>query len=168
MSNLAATRLAQERKNWRKDHPHGFVAKPDVDKKTGEANLMKWQCTIPGKQNTSWEGGEFPVSMEFSKDYPSKPPRVMLPKGFFHPNVYPTGLICLSILNEEKGWKPSISVKQILVGVQDLLDNPNNSDPANQEAYQTLKSSKVKYQERVIAEVRQYKAVGGDDDVIVM
>ena len=27
---------------------------------------------------------------------------------FFHPNVYPTGSICLSILNEEKGWKASI------------------------------------------------------------
>jgi hypothetical protein len=31
----------------------------------------------------------------------------------FHPNVYPSGTICLSILDEEKGWKPSITIKQV-------------------------------------------------------
>ena len=31
----------------------------------------------------------------------------------FHPNVYPSGTICLSILNEEKAWKPAISLKQV-------------------------------------------------------
>ena len=156
MSNLAATRLAQERKNWRKDHPHGFVAKPDVDKKTGEANLMKWQCTIPGKQNTSWEGGEFPVSMEFSKDYPSKPPRVMLPKGFFHPNVYPTGLICLSILNEEEGWAPSITIKQILLGIQDLLKTPNPLSPAQSDAYVMYTQDRTEYNRLVKEQSKKY------------
>ena len=79
-------------------------------------------------------------------------------------------LICLSILNEEKGWKASISVKQILVGVQDLLDNPNNDDAANQEAYSSLKRSKEQYKKRVIEEVGKYKKnyTVGDDDVIVM
>jgi hypothetical protein len=33
--------------------------------------------------------------------------------ALFHPNVYPSGTICLSILDEEKGWKPSITVKQV-------------------------------------------------------
>ena len=76
----------------------------------------------------------YPVKLEFSNDYPSRPPKVSLPAGFFHPNVFPSGKICLSILNEDKAWKPSITVKQILVGVQDLLDNPNNSDPAQDQA----------------------------------
>lgn len=30
----------------------------------------------------------------------------------FHPNVYPSGTVCLSILNEENGWKPAITLKQ--------------------------------------------------------
>jgi ubiquitin-protein ligase len=41
--------------------------------------------------------------------------------ALFHPNVYPSGTVCLSILNEEKDWKPSISVPQILLGIQELL-----------------------------------------------
>jgi|TARA_B110000977_G_scaffold191570_1_gene263883 ubiquitin-conjugating enzyme E2 I len=69
---------------------------------------------------------------------------VKLPAGFFHPNIYPSGKVCLSILNEDKAWKPSITVKQILVGVQELLDNPNNGDAANSQAYAMFKN-KVEY-----------------------
>ena len=36
----------------------------------------------------------------------------------FHPNVYPSGTVCLSILDEEKDWRPAITVKQILLGIQ--------------------------------------------------
>ena len=30
--------------------------------------------------------------------------------------VYPSGTICLSILDEDKGWRPAITVKQLLLG----------------------------------------------------
>ena len=32
----------------------------------------------------------------------------------FHPNVYPSGTVCLSILNEDEGWKPAITIKQVI------------------------------------------------------
>lgn len=51
-----------------------------------------------------------------------------------HPNIYPSGTVCLSILNEEEDWKPAISVKQILLGIQKLLkDEPNINSPAQYE-----------------------------------
>lgn len=50
---------------------------------------------------TDWEGGFFPLTLHFSEDYPSKPPKCKFPQGFFHPNVYPSGTVCLSILNED-------------------------------------------------------------------
>lgn len=81
-------------------------------------NLMKWKCYIPGVQGTDWEGGFFPLTMEFTDDYPTKPPKCKFPAGFFHPNIYPSGTVCLSILNEDEGWRPSITVKQILLGIQ--------------------------------------------------
>lgn len=37
---------------------------------------MKWKCFIPGKKGTDWEGGFYPLSMEFTDDYPAKPPKV--------------------------------------------------------------------------------------------
>lgn len=36
----------------------------------------------------------------------------------------------------EQGWRPAITVKQILVGIQDLLDQPNPADPAQTDGYQ--------------------------------
>ena len=68
-------------------------------------------------------------------DYPSKPPKCLLffsvyrktvppvaynrylgkfTPALFHPNVYPSGTVCLSILDEEKDWKPAITIKQVM------------------------------------------------------
>ncbi|CAG2169314.1 unnamed protein product [Oppiella nova] len=112
---MAQARLVQERKCWRKDHPHGWIAKPKKNA-DGTDCLLTWECTITGSERTPWEGGAFPITLKFSEDYPARPPECYFPTGFFHPNVYPSGKICLSIINtpENKGtWKPSITVKQV-------------------------------------------------------
>jgi Ubiquitin-conjugating enzyme len=36
---------------------------------------MKWSCGIPGKANTIWDPAVYPLTMEFTEDYPSKPPK---------------------------------------------------------------------------------------------
>ena len=36
---------------------------------------MRWKCSIPGREGTDWQGGFFPLTMEFSEDYPAKPPK---------------------------------------------------------------------------------------------
>ena len=89
---------------------------------------------------TDWEGGFYDLTIFFSDDYPSKPPKCKFPPNFFHPNVYPSGTVCLSILNEDTDWRPAITVKQILVGIQELLDQPNPNDPAQTDAYQCFTS----------------------------
>lgn len=76
----------------------------------------------------------------------------------FHPNVYPSGTVCLSILNEEEAWKPSITIKQILLGVQDLLNDPNPESPAQAEAYNLFKKDRVEYEKRVKRVVRENPA----------
>merc|ERR1711918_211178 len=77
-----------------------------------------WECGIPGKESTDWAGGLYKLTMEFSEDYPSKPSKCKFTPPLFHPNVYPSGTVCLSILNEEEDWRPGITVKQMLVGIQ--------------------------------------------------
>ncbi|BBG95213.1 sumo conjugation enzyme 1 [Prunus dulcis] len=150
----------------------GFVAKPETGP-DGAINLMIWQCIIPGKSSTDWEGGYFPLTLHFSEDYPSKPPKCKFPQGFFHPNVYPSGTVCLSILNEDSvsnqhcsnrsmeivGWRPAITVKQILVGIQDLLDQPNPADPAQTDGYQLFIQEPAEYKRRVRQQAKQYPPV---------
>ena len=71
MSGIAVGRLTEERKNWRKDHPPGFSAKP-MKKDDNSTDVMLWETGIPGKTGTDWEGGVFKVTMEFPDEYPSK------------------------------------------------------------------------------------------------
>ncbi len=76
----------------------------------------------------------------------------------FHPNVYPSGTVCLSILNEEEAWKPAITIKQILLGVQDLLNDPNPESPAQAEAYNMFKRDRAQYDRRIKQIVRENAA----------
>jgi ubiquitin-conjugating enzyme E2 I len=51
MSAIALARLGEERKNWRKEHPTGFYARP-LKAADNSINLMKWEIGIPGKEGT--------------------------------------------------------------------------------------------------------------------
>ncbi|GBP64733.1 SUMO-conjugating enzyme UBC9-A [Eumeta japonica] len=142
MSGIASARLAEERKAWRKDHPFGFVARP-MKNPDGSLNLMTWECAIPGKKGD---------------DYPSSPPKCKFEPPLFHPNVYPSGTVCLSLLDEEKDWRPAITIKQILLGIQDLLNEPNVKDPAQAEAYTIYCQNRLEYDKRVRAQARAMAA----------
>ena len=36
---------------------------------------MRWSCGIPGKEGTIWEGGVYPLTIEFTEDYPARAPK---------------------------------------------------------------------------------------------
>lgn len=154
---IARGRLQEERKCWRKDHPHGFVAKPGL-LGDGTQDILNWEVVIPGKDGGLWEGARVPMTMTFTEDYPNKPPlckfKLVHGKPLFHPNVYPSGKICLSLLDADKGWKPSLTIKHLLVGIQTLLDDPNNLDPAQEEPFRAYKYNKEEYNAKVKAQVQ--------------
>ena len=56
--------LMEDRKQWRRDHPFGFFAKP-VRTPQGVLDLKKWECGVPGKDKTLWEGGLFKLDVLF-------------------------------------------------------------------------------------------------------
>eukprot|EP01083_Nonionella_stella_P081026 222967_1 len=156
MSGIALTRLAEERKAWRKSHPHGFFARPNKSP-DGSTNLLCWKCGIPGPQGSAWEGGLYKLNIYFTEEYPNKPPKCQFDQALFHPNIYPSGTVCLSILNEEKGWKPAITVRVMLEGIQKLLSEPNNEDPAQKDPFELYKKDKDAYWARVRIEARKYQ-----------
>ncbi|KAJ5653371.1 Ubiquitin-conjugating enzymeE2 [Penicillium lividum] len=202
--SLCQNRLQEERKQWRRDHPFGFVAKP-YKTPQGTLDLKRWECAVPGKKDTLWEGGVYKLDVLFpdgesycafhvdpyadldllssrQNTLPSLPsvrlatllmvlithnrnaPRTRLIKlmnsgkftpPLFHPNVYPSGTVCLSILNEEEAWRPSITIRQILIGIQDLLNDPNPESPAQADAYNLFKKDRPAYERRVRQVVKE-------------
>lgn len=119
-------------------------------------DLQRWEAGIPGKSRTLWADGVYPITIEYPDEYPSKPPKVKFPAGFYHPNIYPSGTVCLSILNEDQDWRPAITLKQIVLGVQDLLDSPNPNSPAQEPAWRAFSRNKSEYEKKVATQAKQY------------
>lgn len=53
-----------DRKQWRRDHPFGFYARP-YRNPNGVLDLKRWECGIPGKPQTLWDGGLFKLDVTF-------------------------------------------------------------------------------------------------------
>ena len=148
-SSKAVMRLRQERKLWRKDHPYNFVAKP-TKKDDGSSNLMRWTCKIPGLKNTPWASGIYGVTIGFCDNYPDTTPNVSFSPPIFHPNVYRSGSVCLSIL-KSSNWTSTMGVKHILLALQTLLNDPNAEDPANSEAAKLYTNDRGAYEHKIRA-----------------
>lgn len=91
-------------------------------------------------------------------EYPTKPPKCIFTPALFHPNVYPSGTVCLSILNEEEGWKPAITIREILLGIQMLLDEVNPDSPAQADAFHLFKKDRAQYEKRIRQIVKDNQA----------
>ena len=78
MSTPARRRLMRDFKRLQGDAPTGVTAAPK------EEDVMEWNAVIFGPDGTSWEGGTFKLKMQFSEDYPNKPPKVEFVSKLFH------------------------------------------------------------------------------------
>jgi len=71
------------------------------------------------------QDGTFKLTMEFSEEYPNKPPVVKFLSKMFHPNIYADGGICLDILQNR--WSPTYDVSAILTSIQSLVKDMSTS-----------------------------------------
>ncbi|QQP48562.1 Ubiquitin conjugating enzyme, partial [Caligus rogercresseyi] len=129
MSTSSRRRLMRDFKRLQEDPPAGVSGAP------GENNIMVWNAVIFGPHDTPFEDGTFKLTMEFSEEYPNKPPLVKFLSKMFHPNIYADGGICLDILQN----RPTYDVSAILTSIQSLLSDPN---PTHQPIPWPLNSSK--------------------------
>eukprot|EP00795_Rhopilema_esculentum_P000675 gene675-10381_t len=174
MSTPARRRLMRDFKRLQEDPPAGVSGAPtennimlwnavifglQEDPPAGvsgaptENNIMLWNAVIFGPEETPFEEGTFRLTMEFTEEYPNKPPIVKFISKMFHPNVYADGGICLDILQNR--WSPTYDVSSILTSIQSLLDEPNPNSPANSLAAQLYQYNRREYEKKVQAIVEQ-------------
>ena len=135
---MSIKRLQTEYKQYLND-PNTYYSISHDDK-----NFLKWNILLFGPSETIFEGGIFKCQLEFTKDYPNKPPIFKFTDSLFHPNIYPDGKVCISILHEgediygyehiSERWNPSHSVNSILMSLISILSEPNFESPANVDA----------------------------------
>lgn len=62
---------------------------------------------------TPYAGGIFKVKVTLGKDFPMSPPKAFFLTKIFHPNVAPSGEICVNTL--KKDWNPDLGIQHILL-----------------------------------------------------
>ncbi|KAK7506642.1 hypothetical protein BaRGS_00002117 [Batillaria attramentaria] len=90
-------------------------------------NLYEWASTILGPTGSVYEGGVFFLDINFSTEYPFKPPKVVFKTRIYHCNINSQGAICLDILKEN--WSPALTISKVLLSVCSLLTDCNPADP---------------------------------------
>jgi len=154
MSTQAAARLQKELKDLIKNPVGGFKVELADD-----SDLFNWIIYIQGASGTMFEGGIFKTKMTFPNDYPNAPPTLKFLSDFWHPNVYPDGKVCISILHTpdpmnqqetaDECWRPIHTAESILVSVVSMLSDPNFSSPANVDASNDWRKASEEYKKRV-------------------
>lgn len=168
--DVARQRLAQERRDLAKDCPFGCFARP-TKLADGSTDVFLWAAGIAPRSSSAYAlapGESYRVVMKFPLSFPSEPPLVSFAPSIFHTNVWAdTGLVCLSLLLDaghhggtvQSCWSPLLSLRQILLALQSLLDEPNPNSVANAEACELLRKSGVgAYTARVKSEAAGYPA----------
>ena len=132
--------------NCEKEEFDGIFAGP-VD----DSNMLEWEASITGPEESPYEGGNFNLRIFFPRDYPFRPFKVIFDTKIFHPNFsqYEGRNICchsLSYLGDGWSWSPDITISKLLKDIQDLLKNPDpDTGCVNLEAAKLYKKDRYKF-----------------------
>ncbi|CAF1546357.1 unnamed protein product, partial [Adineta steineri] len=108
-----------------------------------EDNILEWHYVIKGPNNSPYNGGIYHGKLLFPKEYPYKPPSIMIltPNGRFKTNTR----LCLSMSDfHPETWNPLWSVSSILSGLLSfMLENtPTYGSMDSTEEFKHLCASK--------------------------
>jgi len=124
-------------------------------------DLFLWNIIFEGPENTLYEGGFFKAQLKFPDDFPNNPPTMVFKTQMWHPNIYPDGKVCISILHPpgvdemnsqekaEERWRPILGVEAILMSVISMLNDPNTESPANLDASIQFRDDRQGYNKKV-------------------
>ncbi|KAF2765648.1 ubiquitin-conjugating enzyme [Teratosphaeria nubilosa] len=125
-------------------------------------SVFEWEIMLmlDEEQDSLYGGGCFRALMTFPPTYPLYPPTLKFINPLFHPNVYPSGDVCISILHPPEDdkygyesaserWSPVQTPETILLSVISMLGSPNDESPANIEAGKLWREDKKEFRKRV-------------------
>lgn len=85
-----------------------------------EMNIYQWSAILTGHPDSPYAGKTFCAEIIFSENYPFHPPHFKFITRINHPNVSPTGIICIDIL-KQGAWSPAYTVSALLLSIGSLI-----------------------------------------------
>ncbi|CAD6502127.1 BgTH12-02368 [Blumeria graminis f. sp. triticale] len=158
MAAAAKQRLMNEYK--------GFSKEKWVKIELNEESLFKWTIgLIVINSESAFDGAYLKAEMSFTDKYPYFPPTFRFLRPIHHPNIYPDGKVCISILHaagedEQSGelacerWSSVQSVESVLRSILLLLDDPEITSSANVDAGVMYRDNKVAYWKKAAETVK--------------
>eukprot|EP01059_Diplonema_ambulator_P036773 TRINITY_DN934_c0_g1_i1.p1 TRINITY_DN934_c0_g1~~TRINITY_DN934_c0_g1_i1.p1 ORF type:complete len:256 (+),score=58.54 TRINITY_DN934_c0_g1_i1:207-974(+) len=155
---MAKAHLAKQLNDLMRNPVAGFKVEPY------EGNLFKWDVWLLGPKDTPYMGGTFRAQLSFTEEFPMKPPEMRFLSEFWHPNVYPNGVVCISILHPpgtdemnssetaQMRWTPVQSLEKVLLSVISMIADPDPSEsgaPANVDALVEWRKNRPAFVARV-------------------
>ncbi|KAL3816400.1 hypothetical protein ACHAXA_008370 [Cyclostephanos tholiformis] len=116
---LATKRLQRELKALHKSP----LENPKIVAMPNETNILEWHYVLEGptdEPNSPYSGGIYHGKLIFPKEYPYRPPGVIMltPNGRFKPNRR----LCLSMSDfHPETWNPMWSISTILMGLYSFM-----------------------------------------------
>ncbi|KAK8167665.1 ubiquitin-conjugating enzyme/RWD-like protein [Phyllosticta citrichinensis] len=124
-------------------------------------NVFEWEVMLMISDDCKFYGGGFfRARLSFPSEYPLLPPKMKFETPIFHPNIYPSGEVCISILHPpgddkygyesaSERWSPVQTPETILLSVISMLSSPNDESPANVEAGRLWREDSKEFKKRV-------------------
>ena len=138
---MSRRRLEHEFKELNNDKSvDGTVTLPDP------SNIYKWKLYMIGPKDTPYENGHFVLESNFSSDHLFKPPTIRFITRIFHPNISPSGDICIDIL--KNNWSPVLTMTKVMVSLQSLLAEPNPHDPLDVDSAELFLNDRSEFNEK--------------------
>ncbi|KAI1121473.1 ubiquitin conjugating enzyme-like protein [Nemania abortiva] len=120
-----------------------------------DSNVFEWEVSLMINDDCKYYGGAiFRAHLTFPPEYPLMPPKLVFQTPIpFHPNIYPSGELCISILHPPgedtygyesaaERWTPVQTPETILLSVISLFSEPNEDSPANLDAAKLLRAER--------------------------
>jgi len=133
-------------------------------------NLLKWRFALMViNSDSAFNGGYFRAEMTFTEEYPYQPPKFRFLIPITHPNIYPDGQLCISILHKpgedllsgeaaSERWSPLQGAESVLRSILLLLDDPEINSPANVDAGVMYRDRRNEYNDKARHTVEVSKA----------
>ncbi|KAL9044429.1 MAG: hypothetical protein Q9214_002430 [Letrouitia sp. 1 TL-2023] len=160
-SSAAASLLGRQLKQMQSDKDIPGISCGLVDN-----SVLEWEVMLMISDDCKYYGGGFfRAHLTFPPEYPHLPPKMVFQTPIFHPNIYPSGEVCISILHppeEDKygyesvaeRWSPVQTPETILLSVISMLSSPNDESPANVEAARMWREDEKAFRRRCRGDVR--------------
>mmetsp|Transcript_108566 Transcript_108566/g.187724 ORF Transcript_108566/g.187724 Transcript_108566/m.187724 type:complete len:183 (-) Transcript_108566:1177-1725(-) len=143
-----------------------------LQKDLGELDLNSTTATIniPDKENLRqftitlqpvegyYKGVPYTFEITVPSAYPHEPPKAFCTTKVYHPNIDEDGKVCLNILRAD--WKPVLTMKAVIFGLELLFIEPNPDDPLNKDAARQLRECKRTFAAKVIRYNQEHNRPG--------